>query len=101
MEIQVKYQGYIEMQEKEIEKFRRIEKVGIPPDFNYDEIKSLSLEVREKLSNIRPLSLGQASRIPGITPAAISILMVYLKRRKSAHAKPSATPRRQSGAKNQ
>lgn len=101
VEIQVKYQGYIEMQEKEIEKFGRIEKVGIPPDFDYDEIKSLSLEVREKLSNIRPLSLGQASRIPGITPAAISILMVYLKRRKSAHAKPSATPRKQSGARSQ
>ena len=79
------------MQEKEIEKFGRIEKIEMPPDFNYDEIKSLSLEVREKLSNIRPLSLGQASRIPGVTPAAISILMVYLKRRKSAHAKPSAT----------
>ncbi len=80
VEIQVKYQGYIEMQEKEIEKFRRIEKIEIPSDFNYDEVESLSLEVREKLSKIRPVSLGQAGRIPGITPAAISILMVYIKR---------------------
>ena len=80
VEIQVKYRGYIDMQEKEIEKFRRIEKIEIPSDFNYDEVESLSLEVREKLLRIRPVSLGQAGRIPGITPAAISILMVYLKK---------------------
>ncbi len=86
VEIQVKYQGYIEMQEKEIEKFSRIEKIEMPPDFNYDEIESLSLEVREKLSKVCPLSLGQASRISGVTPAAISILMVYLKRRSFKHA---------------
>jgi tRNA uridine 5-carboxymethylaminomethyl modification enzyme len=81
VEIQVKYQGYIEMQEKEIGKLKRMEKIEIPHDFNYDKVESLSLEVREKLSNVRPVSLGQAGRIPGITPAAISILMVYIKRR--------------------
>ena len=80
VEIQVKYRGYIERQEKEVEKFGELEKIVIPAEFNFDELTPLSSEVREKLSRIRPLSLGQASRISGITPAAISILMVYLKR---------------------
>ena len=80
VEIQVKYRGYIEIQEKEVRKFRKIEQITIPSDYDYDRVESLSLEVREKLSRIHPLSLGQASRIPGITPAAISILMIYLKK---------------------
>jgi len=81
VEIEVKYEGYIKRQNQEVEKFKEIEKIAIPPDFDFTSIPGLSKEVREKLSLIRPLSLGQASRISGITPAAISILMIYLKRK--------------------
>lgn len=80
---QVKYEGYIRRQEEQVEKFRRLEEVKIPEDFEYDGIPGLSNEVREKLSQIRPRTLGQASRVPGITPAAIMILQVYLKRREA------------------
>lgn len=82
VEIETKYQGYIERQRKEVEKFHRIEKIRIPPDLQVYSIPGLSREVKEKLSVFKPFSLGQASRISGITPAAISILMVYLKNRK-------------------
>ncbi len=77
---QVKYEGYIQRQQEQVEKFRRLEEVTIPEDFDYQGIPGLSNEVREKLSRIRPRSLGQASRIPGVTPAAIMILQVYLKK---------------------
>ncbi len=80
VEIQVKYDGYIHRQMEQIEKFKKMENIKIPPDFDYGKIPGLSREVQEKLSTIRPVSLGQASRISGITPAAISILMVYLKK---------------------
>jgi len=78
--IQIKYEGYIKHQEQEIEKFKKLENKRIPPEIDYKEIVGLSNEVREKLSKIRPSSLGQASRISGVTPAAIAILMVHLKR---------------------
>ena len=87
VEIQTKYQGYIERQERELKKFRELEEIKVPDGFDFDEISALSREVREKLSRIRPVSLGQAGRISGITPAAISILMVYLKRWKGARRK--------------
>ncbi len=80
VEIQIKYEGYIKRQEQEVEKFRKLENRKIPEGINYQEIVGLSNEVREKLSKIRPGSLGQASRISGVTPAAIAILMVHLKR---------------------
>jgi len=80
VEIQIKYEGYIKHQEQEIEKFKKLEDRKIPVEINYQEIIGLSNEVREKLSKIRPGSLGQASRISGVTPAAIAILMVHLKR---------------------
>ena len=80
VEIQIKYEGYIKHQEQEIEKFKKLENRKIPVEINYQEIVGLSNEVREKLSKIRPDSLGQASRISGVTPAAIAILMVHLKR---------------------
>lgn len=80
VEIQVKYEGYLKRQEADVEKFKRLEEIRIPSDFDYRSLPGLSLEVQEKLSNFRPASLGQASRISGITPAAISMLMVYLKR---------------------
>jgi len=80
VEVEVKYRGYIKRQQKEIEKLERVEKIEIPPDFDFFKVPSLSFEVREKLNKFKPLSLGQAFRISGITPAAISILMIYLKK---------------------
>jgi tRNA uridine 5-carboxymethylaminomethyl modification enzyme len=80
VEIQCKYEGYLKRQEAEVKKFRNLEKIHIPPEFDYAQIPGLSHEVYQKLSEIQPSSLGQASRISGVTPAAISILMVYLKR---------------------
>ncbi|NTU48269.1 MAG: tRNA uridine-5-carboxymethylaminomethyl(34) synthesis enzyme MnmG, partial [Syntrophobacteraceae bacterium] len=80
VEVQCKYEGYLKRQEAEVQKFRQLEKATIPADFPYDKVPGLSNEIRQKLSGIKPLSLGQASRIPGMTPAAISVLMVYLKR---------------------
>ena len=81
VEIQIKYQGYINRQMVQVERFRKMEKMRIPDDVDYSEVPSISREVRDKLSSIRPLSIGQASRISGVTPAALSILMVYLKGR--------------------
>jgi tRNA uridine 5-carboxymethylaminomethyl modification enzyme len=82
VEIQCKYEGYLQRQEAEVKRFKHLEKMDIPEGFDYGEVPGLSNEVRQKLSEIQPLSLGQASRIPGITPAALSILMVFLKRHK-------------------
>ena len=83
-EIQIKYQGYVNRQTEMAARFQRIETLKLPADLDYAHISGLSREVREKLSRIRPRSLGQASRIAGITPAAISLLSIYLKKRKSA-----------------
>lgn len=81
VEIQAKYSGYIERQQEEIEKSRRYESVIIPLELDYEEVLSLSNEVRQKLQEIKPMTLGQASRIPGMTPAAISLLLVHLKKK--------------------
>ena len=80
IEIEVKYSGFIQRQLAEVERFRNLEKVRLPLDFDYSGTPSLSREIKEKLSRARPLNLGQASRISGVTPAAISILMVWLKK---------------------
>ncbi len=80
VEIECKYEGYLRRQEAEVSKFNQMEEMHIPSDFPYDRVPGLSIEVRQKLSTVRPVSIGQASRIPGMTPAAISVLMVYLKR---------------------
>ena len=80
VEISIKYQGYIEHQQNEIERHKRHENTLIPTEFDYDKVESLSNEVRAKLMQHRPVSIGQASRISGITPAAISILLVNLKK---------------------
>jgi len=80
VEIQVKYDGYIKRQTEQIERFKKLEEVRFPDDFGFSSVIGLSKEVMEKLTKIRPFSLGQASRISGITPAAISILMVNLKK---------------------
>ena len=79
VEIEIKYEGYIKKQLREIKRFKNLEMVKIPADFNYSGIHGLSNELKEKLTNIKPTSLGQVSRIEGITPAAISVLMVALK----------------------
>lgn len=83
IDIQAKYSGYILMQQKEIERNERYEHLKIPEDFEYQDIPGLSNEIREKLKNVGPYTLGQAARIPGMTPAAVSILLVYLKKKKS------------------
>ncbi len=81
LEISVKYAGYIQRQLEQVERFRKIEQVKIPDGFDYAGISGLSSEVQEKLANARPRTLGQASRIPGVTPAAIAILSVLLRRK--------------------
>jgi len=81
LEIQAKYAGYIERQQEEIERQQRNEEVSLGDDLDYDQVRGLSSEVREKLKRNRPATLGQASRMPGITPAAISLLLIHIKRR--------------------
>jgi tRNA uridine 5-carboxymethylaminomethyl modification enzyme len=79
VEIEIKYEGYIKRQAQEIEKFKSLEKVKIDAHFNFRQVHGLSNELKEKLAQIRPQSLGQASRIDGMTPAALSVIMVALK----------------------
>jgi len=86
VEIQIKYAGYIDRQHTEIERTRRNEETTLPEDLDYSSIRGLSSEVSEKLARQRPGSIGQASRIPGVTPAAISILLVHLKKRAFRHS---------------
>jgi tRNA uridine 5-carboxymethylaminomethyl modification enzyme len=81
VEVRAKYAGYLERQQQEIERTRRHEETPLPVDLDYGELAGLSHEVRQKLSEARPATLGQAGRIPGVTPAAVSILLVHLKRR--------------------
>jgi tRNA uridine 5-carboxymethylaminomethyl modification enzyme len=83
LEIQHKYEGYIRRQEDAAKKFAQGERKNIPADFNYDGVPGLSLEIREKLKEVRPRSVGQAGRISGVTPAALAVLMVYLKKKGS------------------
>jgi len=80
VEIDIKYEGYLTLQKQQIEKFKKYENMKIPEDFDYTQVGGLSNEVRGKLMEVRPASIGQAMRISGITPAAIAILMVYLKK---------------------
>lgn len=80
IEIDAKYEGYIKRQKEQIDKFKKLENLRIPESFSYEDIPGLSREIVQKLSRVRPGSLGQASRVSGITPAAVSVLMVYLKR---------------------
>jgi tRNA uridine 5-carboxymethylaminomethyl modification enzyme len=81
IEIGVKYAGYIERQQVEIDRLRRYEETCLPLDFDYSGIEGLSNEVKQKLGSGRPQTLAQASRIPGVTPAAVSLLLIYLKKR--------------------
>ena len=79
-EIQLKYERYLQKEKELVEKAQRLEAYRIPTDFNYDRIQALSTEATEKLKKIRPATLGQASKISGVSPADISVLMVYLGR---------------------
>ena len=78
VEIQVKYEGYIKLQEEQVEKFKKLEQKLLPNDIQYKNIKGLRLEARQKLDKIKPNSIGQASRISGVSPADISVLLIYL-----------------------
>jgi tRNA uridine 5-carboxymethylaminomethyl modification enzyme len=81
LETNIKYAGYIRRQQEQVEQLQRMEQLGIPAGFDYTTVASLSAEVREKLLTVRPRTLGQASRIPGVTPAAVAILAVLLRQR--------------------
>ena len=78
-EIQVKYEGYINLEKRQVEKFKKLESERIPDNIDFSEIKGLRLEARQKLNQIKPLSVGQASRISGVSPSDISVLLIYLK----------------------
>ena len=80
VEISVKYQGYIDRQNRQVEEMRRLEDKPLPPDVDYLSIQGLRLEARQKLDKIRPLNLGQASRVSGVSPADVTALMIYLER---------------------
>ena len=83
IEIQAKYSGYIDRQREEIERLRRHENTALAADFDYASVAGLSNEVRLKLSTARPETLAQAARVPGVTPAAISLLLIHLRKRGS------------------
>ena len=78
VEIEIKYEGYIQRQLRQVEQFKKMEKKLIPPSLDYDNVKSLRLEARQKLKSFQPVSIGQASRISGVSPADISVLLIYL-----------------------
>ena len=82
VEIQIKYEGYIKLEEAQVEKFRKLEDKKLSKDINYEEIKGLRIEARQKLNKIKPDSVGQASRISGVSPADISVLLIYLEQLK-------------------
>ena len=82
VEIQVKYKGYIKLQEQQVEKFKKLEQKILPQDIDYVQIKGLRLEARQKLNKIKPNSVGQASRISGVSPADISVLLIYLEQKR-------------------
>jgi tRNA uridine 5-carboxymethylaminomethyl modification enzyme len=88
VDVQAKYHGYIERQHEEIERQRRHEDTRLPEDFDYAAVRGLSNEVRQRLVEHRPATLGQAARVPGVTPAAVSLLLVHLKRRDPAAVAP-------------
>ena len=89
IELQVKYSGYIKRQLQQIGRFKKLETKPIPVTFNYDGTPGFSREVREKLKKVRPASIGQASRISGVTPAAISLLLVALEKYKGESSRDS------------
>ena len=83
--INIKYEGYIKRQLRQVELFKKMEKKRIPEDFSYEEVPSLRIEARQKLEQYRPVSIGQASRISGVSPADISVLLVFMEQQKRRH----------------
>lgn len=79
-EIQIKYSGYIDKEKNNADKLHRLEEVKIPDNFDYSHIKSMSFEAREKLNKIQPVTVSQASRISGVSPSDVSVLLVYMGR---------------------
>jgi tRNA uridine 5-carboxymethylaminomethyl modification enzyme len=79
-EIQIKYAGYIKREQNEVAKLQRLDQIRIPDTFNFNEVQSLSTEARQKLSRIRPKSIGEAQRIPGVSPNDVSVLLVLMGR---------------------
>jgi len=84
VEVQAKYSGYLKRQSEEIDRQLRHETLRLPRDIDYGQVSGLSNEVRQRLVDVRPETLGQAARIPGLTPAAVSLLLVHLKKRDHA-----------------
>ena len=82
LEVQIKYQGYIEKQLAQVEKFKRLENKKLPDNIDYEDVDGLRIEARQKLSLQRPVSIGQASRISGVSPADINVLLVYLEKQR-------------------
>jgi tRNA uridine 5-carboxymethylaminomethyl modification enzyme len=93
VDVQAKYRGYIERQREEVERQRRHEETRLPDEFDYAAVRGLSNEVRQRLTEHRPVTLGQAARIPGVTPAAVSLLLIHLKRAHSASSTPARAAR--------
>jgi tRNA uridine 5-carboxymethylaminomethyl modification enzyme len=81
VEIQAKYAGYIDRQQEDIERLRRYENTRLPENIDYTTVSGLSNEVKQKLTEAKPVTLARAGRVPGVTPAAISLLLIYLKKR--------------------
>ena len=79
--IYIKYDGYLQRQLKQVEQFKKLEVRKIPEDINYDEVPSLRIEARQKLKQYQPMSIGQASRLAGVSPADVSVLLVYLEKK--------------------
>ena len=88
VEIQIKYAGYIARQEQQVAEFRKAESRRLPPDVDYNAIPALKAEAREKLNRIRPVSIGQASRISGVSPADVAVLMVWLEQHRPQKPSP-------------
>lgn len=87
VQIQIKYEGYIKMQKAQVEGFKKLEKKLLPQDIDYNELKGLRIEARQKLNKFKPYSVGQASRISGVSPADISVLLIYLEQRSNRESK--------------
>ena len=84
VETHIKYEGYIKKQQIQIEQFKKLEDRKLSQDFDYNEVKNISMEARQKLNDIKPESLGQASRISGVSPSDINVLLIYLEQMKRA-----------------
>lgn len=82
VEIQIKYEGYIKMQEEQVKKFKKLEDKHLSDEIDYNTIKGLRIEAQQKLNKIKPQSIGQASRISGVSPADVSVLLIYLEQQK-------------------